>query len=143
MTVEQAMQAKWSATAGVQAVLGNPARIWLDYAQEGETMPYCVIQRIDAPRSRNFDGTSGLVPARLQVDVYGETKATVAAAAEALRVAVEDFGGTVTSGAESVVIQLVTLDNDNTEFLESVEGRQAGIRRASADYTVWHEETIP
>lgn len=79
-----------AASAGVQAVLGNPPRLWpFGEVPEGTAYPYAVWQSIGGSPENYINQTPDMDGYSLQIDVYGNTSASVTDVARELRDAIE------------------------------------------------------
>lgn len=79
-----------AASTAVQAVLGDPPELWpFGEAPEGTPYPYAVWQSVGGSPENYINQTPDMDGYSLQVDVYGNTSASVTAVAEALRDAIE------------------------------------------------------
>jgi hypothetical protein len=140
-TVEDALMETLAGAASLAAYTG--ARVYPEQAPQTATLPYITVTRVSAVHDHNLSASSGLVEVRDQIDIIAADKRTADLVAELVRLELDGLVGTVTAGGEDVVIQHCYLDTDNATFIEPTDGSDTGIRRASQDYAVWAEETIP
>lgn len=96
-------------------------------------LPSVVMTKVSAERSYHMLGSNGLVAARIQMDCWGFTFASVMSVARALR--------DVLSGAkfteDGVQFQGIFLDAERHFFEEEAAER---FHRVSLDFIIWHSE---
>lgn len=116
-------------TALLASVAGG-RRYWVR-APQGAARPFLVMQRISKLPDYTFQGPSGYVASRVQIDSYGDTYAAAKAAA---RDAV-----TLLSGHRSATIQGVFLDMERDLPAEDA-GVVTNLFRVSLDFNIHHTE---
>lgn len=101
--------------------------------EEGDTAQYpcVVISKVGASRGVRLTATDNLVNTTYQIDSYATTYKGAGQLADAVRVAIVDYNGTV-SGHE---IKTVNIEN---EF--AVTDPDPGLYRIMQTYSVWHDE---
>lgn len=127
--VEKAIIDKLAATSAVTDILGS--RMYVTHGPSNPTPPYLVMFRVSGPRFHSMERSSGLVSARIQMDIYGRTALEARQAAAVVRVAIDGFRG-VQSG---VTISAILLLDGSDGYDEEPE-----IRRVIQDYEVWFNE---
>ena len=134
--IEQAIFTRLSGWLPLSALV--EARIYPMRAPQNARLPFITYQRISGPRLRSMQGASGQANPRLQVDVYGGSYASVKAAANEVRLALDNFRGTIITGdGASVIVRSCSLDGDR-DFLDTDADPQ--IFRVSHDFIIWHDE---
>ena len=118
-------------------------RIYPEYGPQNPVFPFIVYTRILANHEHHMTAASGLVFPRIELVMFGERYMQVVNLATAVREALDGYRGTVTVGADSLVIALCHLDNDQSAALEPSDGREMPIRSITHDYLVAHAESIP
>ncbi len=93
--------------------------------------PCIVLTKVGASRGVTKSGTDNLVDSTYQLDAYAATYKEAAELADATRVAIVDFNGTV-AGHE---IKTVNIEN---EF--ALTDPDPGVYRIMQTYSVWHDE---
>lgn len=128
------------ADASVAALVST--RVYPDMAPQSPTLPYIVVQRIDAIREQALSGAAGCGTARVQVDTYAASKSSAWSVAEALRTALYGWEGTQDSRRCSIL-----LETDNSEIVPQPDGTTGAgtkaTRRVSQDYLVFFDESTP
>lgn len=135
LTIEQGLVYKLQNTAGLTALIGT--RVYLEQLPQGATLPCLTYQRISTSRVLTHDtsGSSGTAYPRFQFDAWATTYGSAKAIADALRAALNGFKGTITSGADSVVVQASLVDSET-----SLPDLAAGMARVMSEYVIWHLE---
>lgn len=115
MADESSIYAAIVAAAGIQAVLGNPARFYDQRVPESvaspATAPYVVARVVADTPENQLDGGPGVDLVRIQFDIYAETKASAKGVLAPLRVVLEPLG-----------YEMVTLDfADPTTDLRNIK----------------------
>lgn len=75
------------------ALIGN--RVYPNYVPQGAAVPAVTYQRISGPRDHTFDGPSGLVKSRYQLNSWADTYGDMESVADAVRIAMDGFSGTI------------------------------------------------
>jgi len=81
------------------------------------------------------DNAGGLAAPRFQFDAWATTYAAAKAITDQIRAALNGYKGTITIGADSVVVQASLVDDERYD-----PDMDAGLERLSSDYKVWHLE---
>jgi len=115
---------------GLLAFLAGGKRYWLA-APQGEKPPYAILQRITGIRDYHFQGPSGLVESRVQIDCYDKTYEGVAAMARSI---VSHL-----SGHRGGIIQGIFIDGER-DLPAADAGEVARLFRKSIDIIVKHKE---
>lgn len=127
------------ATSSVLSLVGGSAekaRIYpLRLPQAGE-FPALTYARISGRRDYHMTGASGVAEARLQVDCWAESYGAVKALADAVRLSLSGFRGTV----NGVVLQSVFLDVERDAEEPALDAADFKLYRVSQDYMVRYEE---
>lgn len=135
LSIEEGLVYKLSTTAGIIALVST--RVYNIRIPQGATLPCITITRISTPRLHTHDssGSAGTAYPRIQIDAWGTTHSNVKAIANAIRAALNGYKGTITSGADTVVVQGALTDDETIEFDPETE-----LYRSRTDYIVWHVE---
>ena len=106
-----------------------PRRFWGRAPQTAPARPYVVLSRVSGVRDYHSQGPSGYVASRVQIDVYGDTYASVNATANGIVATLSGYrGGT---------IQGVFIDSERD--LTGIEGGDPNeLFRQSIDVIVHH-----
>lgn len=142
---EQALQQILLADAAVVALVG--ARIYSPVLPQTVTYPAISIQldKRDSVRQLNNRGSTGLAVSGYRIAAISQGPSKYAQAkriAEAVRLALEGYSGTVTdstvSPIESVRIQLISPEGSRDHYDDATQ-----IHRVIADFDVWAGEQQP
>lgn len=133
MNIEQALVTTWNASSGVQAVLGNPPRIYPGVAPQGVARPYAVYNIISEEPIYHLGGESAATRRMIQFDIYGLTALSCRTVEVALRTLLSGQVFTVTDGP--TVRSLKTSEIAGADFGDGVG---EGFHRLSVDYSLFH-----
>lgn len=134
-TIEEALFAHLTANAGVTALVST--RVYPVQMPQNPTLPAIVYNRISGERVQHMQGSSGLASPRIQFDCFAKTYAVAKAVAEALRLAIEGFSGTM-GGVNGPDVNSCLLQSDSDGYEDDLE-----VYWVSVDYIVWHTEPKP
>lgn len=109
MTIEEAMVAAFMGSATIGALAGD--RIYPLTIPQDVALPAAAYQRISGPRTLAHDGPSGLAFARFQVTCTAATYAAAKTLAQAFRVLVDGYRGTM-GGVGGVTVHQVGIENE-------------------------------
>jgi hypothetical protein len=113
------------------ASLAGGNRFWLG-APQGEKPPYAVMQRITGIRDNHFQGPSGLVESRVQIDCYDKTYDGVAAMGRSIV--------SLLSGRRVGIIQAIFIDSER-DLPAADAGEVSKLFRKSVDIIIHHKES--
>ncbi len=135
LTIEAGLVYKLTNTAGITSLIST--RTYLERIPQGATLPCLTYQRISTVRllAHDTSGSAGTCAVRVQFDAWAATYSSAKAITDALRAALNGFKGTITSGADNVVVQASLVQSET-----SLPDEDAGIARVSSDYMIYHIE---
>ncbi len=135
LTLEAGLVYKLTNTTGITNLVST--RVYLERIPQGATLPCLTYQRISTPRllAHDTSGSAGTAHPRFQFDAWATTYSSAKAITDALRAALNGFKGTITSGADSVVVQSSLVDAETSE-----PDLEAGLARIRSDYVIFHVE---
>lgn len=125
-----------AADAGFQAVAGT--RIYPDVLPQSVVYPACTYAVVTGAAAYHLGGASNLADPRLQIDIYGSTKAQVVAVYRAMMAALSGFSGGV--GSPAVVIQGIFKTMETDSFAGDMENAGPRTFRKTVDFNIWFEE---
>jgi hypothetical protein len=135
LTIEQGLEYYLTHYAGLIALIST--RTYLNRIPQGTVIPCLTFQRISTPRvlSHDTSGMTGTAYPRFHFDSWAISYASAKAINDQVRAALNGYKGTITVGADSVVLQasLVNDERHNPDL-------DAGLHRLSSDYIIWHLE---
>lgn len=127
--IEEAVYEVLRLDSAVTALVGM--RIFQEQLAQGATMPALSYQLISDPSENSHKGPSGLAEARVQFDIWGDTKQQTYALSLAVRKA---FAGRHSTNA-GVSLQGAFKDNETTLFDTDIRKR-----RRVLEMLIWHSE---
>jgi hypothetical protein len=142
MTLLEAIHVYLSSKSAVTDLVGD--RIYrVQRPQTTPTKPAITYSKVSGSDELYQAGTSTLGRMRVEVECWAATPASAEAVRDAIRNVCQRYAGTITSGEESVVIVLMTLEND-AEFYDAPEdGSGSGVYSASVDLHIWWRPVAP
>ena len=124
MNIAEAIVAHLVADLNVTALVGT--RIYPKLLPQSPAYPAVVLHLISGGTDHTHDGPDGIAEVRYQIDCLAPTIAAATAAAEAVRVALDGYQGTM-GGAGGVLVDSVFLvdsrDDYDDEMRVFVQGR--------------------
>lgn len=119
------------------AILAN--RLFPDELPQKPVYPAATYTVVSGPRDYHMDGASGLVPFRVQLDLYAETASAVHALRSAVIADLSGFKGTVPV-SPPVSIYGAFADNETDSAEEGLEKAGPRLKRKRLDFIVWIQE---
>ena len=146
--IESGLVARLKSDAAVSALVGS--RIRPLTLQQGETLPALVYQKISDVPDYAMGGQTGLAAARIQIASWTDGQMNDGSSgysqakrlAEAVRLCLSGWRGTVAVGADSVEVDWVELDNQ-TDLYDPEAGRGLPMYAVISDYMVAYRQGIP
>ena len=135
LTIEEGLVAGLKATAGITTLVST--RVYNLRIPQNSTLPCITIARVSTPRVHAHDssGSAGTAYPRMQIDAWATTQKAAKQIADAVRTYLNGLKATITSGADSVVVQSALIDQESPEF-----DTESELYRVRSDYIVWHVE---
>ncbi len=131
-SIDSALYTRLVAFPGLAELVST--RIYPPPIPQNPTYPLVTLQQISGVRGYVMGNQSGAVAARFQVDSWAETSIGARALAEQVRLAMSIYRGT----SDSVVIDLITIENETRLFEDGVE-----LHRIMQEYLVNYRESLP
>lgn len=116
MTIEEALTIYLLARPGLAALIGT--KLYPDSANQNDAMPYVVYIDVNDVKIHTLDGQLDLEQPTKQYTVYAATKAAAANVAAQLKLALNDYYGTLSG----VNIQKIELQNEFSTLEQSGDG---------------------
>ena len=113
MNIEEALYNKLSTTSGVTTICST--RIYPNVIPQDAAMPAVAYQRISTVRDMAHDGPTGMAHARFQFTCSAALYSTARSLANAIRVALDGFSGTM-GGAGGVAVEASFVENDSDGY---------------------------
>ena len=118
-------------------------RIYPESAPQESSIPYITYEVTDVEHYHHMVNSSGMKAATVMVDCYAATYIAARTLAEKVRLALQGKTGSITVGSNSVVIQMITLEDDSDVLIQNSGGGQVGIRLCSQDFRIITPEAVP
>jgi hypothetical protein len=131
--VDPADAARLAACHQVASIVAG--RIYPKRAPQGERRAHIVYHRISGAREHSQDGPSGLARPRIQLDLWAPKYADVRTRADAVRVALDGFAGSIGEAPGAVNVNAVFLEDEDDDWDDDRE-----LHMYRQDFTVWHNE---
>lgn len=136
--IKQALYEYLAATSGITSLVST--RIYPVLAPQGGSLPYVVMTQVSSEHIRHTTGRAQVARTRMQFDAYAGTSPAVQSVADALRVALDMYTGTMGATAQ-VVVQRVFLESMRDLFIAPADASEQGPFRMSLDFMIWHAES--
>ena len=135
LTLEEGLVAGLAANAGISTLVST--RVYNLRIPQGATFPLITIARVSTPRIITHDssGSGGTAYPRMQIDAWASTHKVAKQITDAIRAYLNGLKATITSGADSVVIQAAIVDQETPEY-----DTEINLYRGRSEYIVWHVE---
>lgn len=131
-TLDKALFTLLTEDPSVAGIVG--AAVYPPPAAQNPTYPLVTYQQISGPRSYTHDGPDGMARARYQIDAWAKTSTEARELAEAVRVALSGYRGTVPG--TDVKIDSAFLENE-----ESLFEPDTALHRKTQDYQITFQES--
>ena len=128
-TLMEGMVVHLMGDTGVTGIIGT--RLYPMVVPQDAELPAAAYQQLSGPREHSHSGASGLVRARVQFTCMGASYNAAKDVAEALRLSLDGFKGSM----GNVDVQAVFLDNEVDGYASTFE---AAVTRV--DFVVWYGE---
>ena len=136
-SILDALYTRLSTTTGVTAEVST--RIYPSRAPQGAARPYLTMHRVSMPHEHHMTGAAGLTRPRVQISAWADRADQAESAAEAVRVALQGFTGTVST----VKIRQCHLDSQRDAYDPPADSGDVGRHAVHNDYMIWHTESKP
>lgn len=140
MSIKDAMYDHLLADVGVSAEVDT--RVSSGYANEGETLPYIVIdQASGGERFHHMTAAAGLVKVVIQLNLYTAGNLGLEALIEAVRAALDGFRGNM--GTPSVNVRMCHLRPDFDALVPASNKSTRHTFHRAMRFEIAHTETVP
>lgn len=135
-TIETALFTILTGDATVTGLVGKS--VYPNLVPQGAQMPAITYQQITSLREHVMTDTLGIVASWYQINCWAESYSEARELSEAVRIALADYSGTVSSRD----IKAILLENEGDMPMTTgdVEGRRRYGK--NLDFVVWHDEAI-
>lgn len=111
-------------------------RIFPQVASAKASFPYITFSRVTGTHYRHSSAITGLAMAVIQIDVWSDRYWAVKTIAEKIRLALDNFSGSV----GSYTITGIFLESDQDLHTAPYGGDARGVHQESMDFNVWFTE---
>jgi hypothetical protein len=126
------------ADAGVIGQIST--RVFHEMAPQGTARPYVTLSLIFSADERHMGAAAGITRATLQADIWATTTATLDAAGDAVRDALQGLQRT-TMGSTDLRSATLTAERDEHEI--DSDGGETILHRRVQEYSVWYARSVP
>lgn len=105
-----------------------------------KTLPYIVYQFIGAEHQRHMLAGAGFTSRLVQFDIYAATALEADTLMETLRENLDNYKGNM--GTDNLFIRGAFLESERDDLIDPVDASQTGKHRRTADFTIWHSESV-
>lgn len=131
---EAAVRSTLVGNAGVAAIIGS--KVYPVLAPASAALPFVTWRRIGVQRQQSLSGPVGMPTVLLSVDVFAETYEGVRDLADAVRVCLDGWGGTV----DTVRVANVSLTNEADGFVTLAGGDLPPVYTVQMTFSIlWQE----
>lgn len=144
LTMLEALHVYLVSKAAITSTAGVGTRIYRgSRPQTTQTKPAITFRKVSGQDVLYQEGTNELAKLRVEVECWAATPA----AAETIRTAVRDvcqmYSGTITSGAESVVVVWMSIDDDLEANDPPTDKSISGVFSTIVDLFIWWRAPVP
>ena len=139
--IQEGLYATLAADAGVSAIVGTniyPVLFPQTAYSDSSKLPCIVFKVDDRRRQVRFSGTDTLVECWLSVECYAKTYTAAQSLAVAVRSALVDYSGTMTSNDSpqtTNAVQSIFIESEDDAF-----AAEPGIYIVMQDFRIWYDE---
>lgn len=134
--IEEALIPFLRDSSRVLALAGG--RVHHNARPQNGALPAIVVHRVSSVRERVLTGRVRLAHPRIQIDCMAETAQDAQSLANAVRLVIEDYEGSM----GDYTVQVVTVDDDSDDYIEPEHANEKGIHVTSLDAIFWYEERL-
>lgn len=134
--LEDAIYSILAADSAVAALVGT--RIYVNQAEPRPTQPYITFVRVASESEYSQTGSSGMLTADMQTDCWDDDYDVAKEVDEAVRLALENYAGTIAGITIYTVFVGSSLDNIGL----SEPGSETGLNRITRTFEVSSAETV-
>ena len=140
MSIRSGLFSHLSGTAAITAIVGtSPKRIYPVFLPQGRPHPALIYKRIDGGHDHNLKGSAGHATGKFQIDALSDSYEGADTLAEAVRQAMDGFGGTF----GSTDVRSVKLDDEEDDYVEPFDASDEGVFVITLTYSILYAESIP
>lgn len=132
LTIEEGLVILVQGSAAMHALIAD--RVYHMRLPQTVTLPALTYVRVSTPRLHTHDtsGSAGTAHPRFQFDAWAVTYDSAKDITDALRGLLNGYRSTITSGANSVVVQGALVDDEMPEYDAETE-----LYHTRSDYVIW------
>lgn len=135
LNLNEALYVRLAGTVALTALTGT--RIYKGSAPDGADMPRLTYFSFNEDPKHAMSGDLGTNEECIQIDVWAETYSSMIDVDIQVKAALRDYNGTITTGADSLIIKWIFFD-DAREFVDDDPKKRIKIYRKCLEFTVWY-----
>lgn len=139
MSLEAALYAELTGNAGVAAIVGTkiyPA----GSVPSSASLPYLSYQKISNEHVNYQGGSASLGRPRMQIDCWAASGKAAVELYEAVKSALDNFSGTMGSGANTATVKVSILETDSSDFERPGDKSEESAFRQILEFLIWQVE---
>lgn len=136
LTAGEAVWQLLSADATTTTTRGTKIFNGMGGVPSGTETPFQVYTEIDNSFDHHIRGNTGIAFAEVRLDHYADTEADVRTLADAARSALDDHTGTVTDGADSIVVKSIKIQDESTQPVAPRAGQDTGPAHIRQEFSI-------
>ena len=139
MTPADALRTHLLANEAVAALVSD---VWKMRLPQGTTLPALFFQRVGGEIWEHQGAAAGVASARYQLSCCAATYGAARSLADAVREALDGYRGTM-GGDGGVTVLRVHHLGDFDDFVQSPDGRDAGVYMIPVDFEIQFRQSVP
>lgn len=132
---EAVLRSALIANATVSGLIGT--RIYPVLAPAAAQLPLVTWRRSGIVRAQTLGGPMGVPQVSVEYSIFASTYETAREIADAMRVTLDGYGGTV----DNTTVRQTALDNESDEFVQLQGSDLPAVYQITQSYDVWWQET--
>lgn len=132
---EAVLRSALIANATVAGLIGT--RIYPVLAPAAAQLPLVTWRRSGITRAQTLGGPMGVPQVSVEYSIFAATYETAREIADAMRVTLDGYGGTV----DNTTVRQTALDNESDEFVQLQGSDLPAVYQITQSYDVWWQET--
>jgi hypothetical protein len=144
LTMLEALHVYLASKTAITSTAGVGARIYrISRPQTTSTLPAITYRKASGQDVLHQGGTNDLAYLRVEVECWGSNPVVAETIRTAVRNVCQRYSGTITSGAESVVVVDMTVEDDAEALDPPTDESISGVYSAIVDLFIWWRAPVP
>jgi hypothetical protein len=132
---EAVLRSALTSNAAVSALIGS--RIYPVLAPASASLPLVTWRRAGIERQQTLGAPMGLPRVTVEFSIYGTTYESAREIADAMRVVLDGYGGTI----DNTVVRQTSLEQESDDFVTLAGADMPPVYQVTQSYDVWWQET--